>query len=108
MMTCGKRGPGMYTTPCTFDADHDGGCSYLRGGYGTPKPAEHVVLNDFQCITISLCDIPDSTIDGVAERTGKSVEAVRAYLKSDEQDNELLRAFCFFGGGGPIGKVFSK
>lgn len=24
----------MYTTPCTFDVDHDGGCSYLRGGFG--------------------------------------------------------------------------
>ena len=63
------------------------------------------MASDFELPMISLVDITDETIQGVAERTKRPVEAVRAYLKSDEQDNELLRAFLFFGVG-PINKTF--
>lgn len=48
---------------------------------------------------LSIVSISDDVIDRVARRTGCPIEEVRSYLKGDQQDNELLRAFLFFGVG---------
>ncbi len=54
---------------------------------------------------ISFGDISIETIRGVAERCNLTEERVRAYLSSDEQNDELLRAFLFYGIT-PIRKTF--
>lgn len=54
---------------------------------------------NIQFHSISLVSISDDVIARVARRTGRPVEEVYQYLKTDRQDDELLRAFLFFGIG---------
>ncbi len=56
-------------------------------------------IGDISRVSLSLVKITDETIVKVAERTGESIERVRRYLDTSEQDNALLAAFLFFGIG---------
>ena len=58
---------------------------------------------DVTITEISLVRIGPETIAKVAQRTGRTEEAVRAYLAGPEQDSVLRDAFLFFGIG-PMGK----
>lgn len=56
-------------------------------------------------IDVSLVPITPKLIGDVAARCNTTEERVHAYLSTDEQDPELLRAFLYFGVG-PTNKVF--
>lgn len=60
--------------------------------------------DDLQITTISLVTITPEVVAKVAEKTGRSVDAVNAYLAGTEQDATLLDAFLFFGVA-PTGKL---
>jgi len=62
---------------------------------------------DIRFANISIVSISDDLIARVARRTRRSIDEVRAYLKTDQQDDELLRAFLFFGVG-PRNKRFTR
>lgn len=47
--------------------------------------------------SVSVVTISETMAAQVAERTGRTVEAVWSYIRTDQQDDELLRAFLFFG-----------
>ena len=55
--------------------------------------------------SVGLVSISDDVIGRVARRTERPVEEVYSYLKTDRQDDELLRAFLFYGVG-PFNKRF--
>jgi hypothetical protein len=59
----------------------------------------------FENIMISIVDISDDLINKVANHCMVDKEIVLNYIKSDKQDNNLLKAFLYFGIG-PIGKRF--
>jgi hypothetical protein len=42
-------------------------------------------------------DATEGDIAKVARRSGLPPERIRQYLESDEQDNNILRHFAFFG-----------
>lgn len=56
-------------------------------------------------LEVSAVRIDDGLIQKVADRTARTPEAVREYLAGDQQDDELLKAFLFFGVG-PFNKTF--
>lgn len=62
-------------------------------------------IEDVPLISVSFVSITLDLVKKVSDRTGRSVEAVQAYLKGPQQDDDLLRAFLFFGVG-PINKTF--
>lgn len=62
---------------------------------------------DVQFHSVSFVSISDEVMARVADRTGRPIGEVRSYLQSDRQDDELLRAFLFFGVG-PINKHFQS
>lgn len=64
----------------------------------TSRPVE------YQITDISLVTITPEIVAKVAEKTGRSVDAVNAYLAGPEQDATLLGAFLFHGVA-PTGKL---
>lgn len=58
-------------------------------------------------ITVSVVTITPEMIERVATKTERPVEDVRIYLRTDQQDDVLLRAFLFFGVG-PFNKRFAS
>ena len=79
--------------------------SFIVGG--PCKPTFEVVSHDRPANTIteiSLVTITPEIVGKVAERTGRTVDEVNAYLAGPEQDAALLGAFLFFGVG-PVGKL---
>lgn len=60
-----------------------------------------------QLTEVSFVSITENLVRQVAERCKTDEARVQTYLQTDEQNNELLRAFLFFGVG-PINKTFAK
>lgn len=84
---------------------HSPGCKpvfdVIRDGMGEMDKPSHTITS------VSLVTITPEIVAKVAEKTGRTVDAVNAYLAGPEQDAVLLDAFLFFGVG-PVGKVPSE
>jgi hypothetical protein len=62
--------------------------------------------DDHHRFNISVVRIDDTLVKNVADRCNVTEERVRTYLANkNDQDNNLLRAFLFYGVG-PIYKTF--
>jgi hypothetical protein len=56
---------------------------------------------------VSWVPITEDLVRQVAERCKMDEARVQTYLRTNEQNNELLRAFLFFGVG-PLNKTLTK
>jgi hypothetical protein len=66
---------------------------------------EKVIGNNYRLTAFSFINIDERMIQLVAERAETTEDEVRAYLKSNERNPKLFRAFAYYGVH-PVGKGF--
>lgn len=95
------RGPDGTTWEVVGEAPLDETKVVVPGEDGKPALLQK---DDLQITEVSLVTITPEIVAKVAERTGRTVDEVNAYLTGPEQDAALLGAFLFFGVG-PVSKL---